>query len=505
MFVHDSFVALGTEHSLNEWRAAPIVDQHGGRLAIGKPTIAPLHQGDQSGGEVLASVGQDILIPNGSLLVGNTFEHASLDELAETVRQKVLGDAEVVLELAEAPHTSERIPQDQQCPSVTDDAQRRCDRAVDLIRYGDGCVFLSARHDGFKGKPSRLHFATECASPNSHDTSRGGCDDDVMPIVPAPLQPGDHLRVIAPSTTLGIVSETNRADATRRLEALGFSVSFGQHVDDVDLLSSASVPKRLADLHEAFADSSVDGILTAIGGYNANDLLRHIDFDLIAAHPKVLCGFSDITALTSAITARTGLITFSGQHYSTFAMQQHFDQSLDWFTSVVMERSPTVLSAAPTWSDDEWYLDQNDRRIEPSEGHWILSNGESVGVIAGGNLCTLNLLHGTEWMPDLADAILFVEDDLESHPATFARDLVSLSHQPGFDQIAALIIGRFQRASNMDRATLAGIVASLGLPRSTPVVANVDVGHTDPMATIPIGGHARVSLDAEATTIEVTW
>lgn len=324
-------------------------------------------------------------------------------------------------------------------------------------------------------------------------------------IAPAPLQAGDHIRVIAPSTTLNIVSDQNRAGATRRLERLGFNVSFGDYVDDIDLMSSASVDKRVSDLHDAFADPSVDGILTAIGGYNANDLLAHIDFDLIAANPKVLCGFSDITALTSAITARTGLITFSGQHYSTFAMEQHFEQSLEWFTSVIMKRAPTTLTASPAWSDDAWYHDQNDRSLERSDGHWVLADGEATGTIAGGNLCTLNLLHGTEWMPDLACTVLFVEDDLESHPATFARDLVSLSHQPGFDQIAALVIGRFQRASNMDRPTLAGIVDVLGLPASVPVIGNADVGHTDPMATIPIGGTAHVSAVTNTTMIEVTW
>lgn len=324
-------------------------------------------------------------------------------------------------------------------------------------------------------------------------------------VAPAPLQAGDHIRVIAPSTTLNIISAQHRVGATQRLEKLGFEVSFGRYADDVDLLSSASVDKRLADLHDAFADPSVDGILTAIGGHNANDLLAHIDFDLIAANPKVLCGFSDITVLTSAITARTGLITFSGLHYSTFAIERHFDQSLDWFTSVLMKRAPTTLTASPTWSDNAWYLDQNDRSLEPSDGHWVLADGEATGTIAGGNLCTLNLLQGTEWMPDLAGTVVFVEDDFESHPATFARDLVSLSHQQGFGQIAALVIGRFQRSSNMDRPTLAGIVDVLGLPASVPVIGNADVGHTDPMATIPIGGTAHVSATANTTMIEVTW
>lgn len=325
------------------------------------------------------------------------------------------------------------------------------------------------------------------------------------PIAPAPLRPGAHLRVIAPSTTLRIVSDENRAAATDRLERLGFEVSLGRHVDDVDHLSSASIDERLDDLHRAFTDPAVDGILTAIGGYNGNDLLPHIDWDLIRANPKIFCGYSDITVLTSAITAQTGLITFSGPHFSTFAMRHHFDQTLKWFTSTVIDRRPVVLDAASTWSDDPWYLDQTNRRIETNEGHWVLRDGTGSGTVVGGNLCTLNLLHGTSWMPRLADSVLFLEDDALSTDHMFARDLVSLSHQPGFDRIVALVIGRFQRESEIDHVTLCSIVDRLRLPTDVPIVANVDIGHTDPMATVPIGGHASVRAVSGRTSIEVSW
>lgn len=326
-----------------------------------------------------------------------------------------------------------------------------------------------------------------------------------MTIAPAPLEPGDHLRVIAPSTTLGIVSSTNRNIATERLEAMGFRVSFGHFVDDVDHLSSATTEKRLSDLHAAFADPSVDGILTAIGGYNSNDLLPGIDWDLIAANPKFFCGYSDITVLTSAINARVGLVTFSGPHYSTFAMLEHFDQTVAWFRTIALERRPAVLDPASTWSDDAWYLDQADRAITTNEGHWILGRGAGSGTVVGGNLCTLNLLHGTGWMPELADSVLFIEDDASSDTHTFARDLVSLTHQPGFGRIAALLIGRFQRSSEMDRSTLRQLVSRLGLPAGVPVIANVEFGHTDPMATIPIGGSASVEALPGNATIEVRW
>lgn len=81
----------------------------------------------------------------------------------------------------------------------------------------------------------------------------------------------------------------------------------------------------MADLPEAFADDSVAAILTVIGGYNASELLPRLDWNLIAAHPKVFCGYSHITALWNAILARTGLVTYSGPHWSTFGMREHFE------------------------------------------------------------------------------------------------------------------------------------------------------------------------------------
>lgn len=116
------------------------------------------------------------------------------------------------------------------------------------------------------------------------------------------------------------------------------------------------------------------------------------------------------------------------------------------------------------------------------------------GRIVGGNLCTLNLLQGTANMPSLAGALLFLEDDFESHPATFARDLASLLQMPGAEGIRGLAIGRFQQASRMSRDLLALIVAKQPALAGLPVLANADFGHTSPMLTFPIGGEAEVSV-----------
>ncbi|MGV8910393.1 MAG: LD-carboxypeptidase, partial [Propionicimonas sp.] len=145
-------------------------------------------------------------------------------------------------------------------------------------------------------------------------------------LFPHRLGPGSHLRVIAPARSRALVLENDHSHiAEARLQGLGLTVSYGTHVDERDRYDSSSVESRLADLHEAFADPQVDGILTVIGGFNSNELLPRTDYDLISANPKVLCGYSDITALQNAILAKTGLVTYSSHgpgHRTLPASQQ---------------------------------------------------------------------------------------------------------------------------------------------------------------------------------------
>ncbi|MFC3749812.1 S66 peptidase family protein [Paenibacillus sp. GCM10012306] len=318
---------------------------------------------------------------------------------------------------------------------------------------------------------------------------------------PEKLQPGDEIRIISPSRSLSLIAPEQREEAKQQLERLGFTVSFSKHALEADEFVSSSIESRVADLHEAFLDPNVKGILTTIGGFNANQLLRYLDYSLIGAHPKRLCGYSDITALSNAIYAKTGLITYSGPHFSTFAMQQGNQYTVEYFQRMMLLDQKVAVEHAEVWSDDEWYLDQEKREFIKNEGPYVINEGQAEGTIIGGNLCTLNLLQGTEYMPSLKNAILFLEDDYESQPVTFDRDLQSLIHQPGFEQVRGIAIGRFQKGSGMTRALLTRIIKSKQELRHLPVVADVDFGHTSPMITFPVGG--RASLQAGVQKLEL--
>ncbi|MBY6051556.1 S66 peptidase family protein [Cytobacillus firmus] len=315
------------------------------------------------------------------------------------------------------------------------------------------------------------------------------------------LKPGDEIRVIAPSRSMAIIKGEQLRIAQERLNRLGFTVTYGKNAEEHDEFFSTSIEERIEDLHDAFTDPNVKGILTVIGGYNANQLLNYIDFEIIKNNPKIFCGFSDITALQGAIYKKTGLITYSGPHFSSFGVKHGFEYTLESFINAVTNDAPYEIAASSHWSDDPWYLDQEDRHFIKNNGYTVIQEGIAEGRLIGGNLCTLNLLQGTEFMPSLKDSILFIEDDEESHSLTFDRDLQSLLHLPDARDIKGILIGRFQKNSQVTDEAMKEIIVSKKELRGIPVIANVNFGHVQPYATIPIGGKAVIKAQGSESEI----
>ncbi|AHI56143.1 S66 family peptidase [Listeria ivanovii] len=312
------------------------------------------------------------------------------------------------------------------------------------------------------------------------------------------LKQGDEIRIVAPSQSMHILTKEQVDLAVKRLNEMGFKVSFGEHVLETDCMMSSSIHSRVTDIHEAFNDTNVKAILTVIGGFNSNQLLPYLDYDLIAENPKILCGLSDITALATAIYTQTELVTYSGPHFSTFSMERGVEFIQESFQACLTQKEEYVLKESPVWSDDPWYLDQQNRNFIPNSGLSVVHPGEAEGILIGGNLCTLNLLQGTEFMPNLKDTILFLEDDELITATLFDRDLESLLSQPGANEIKGLVIGRFQNQSAVTEEELNFIIKTKTALQEIPVITGADFGHTQPIATFPIGGKVHIDTNNEA-------
>jgi len=202
--------------------------------------------------------------------------------------------------------------------------------------------------------------------------------------------------------------------------------------------------------------------------------------------------------------AKTGLVTYSGPAYSTFGQELHFDYAMEHFQKCLLAEDEFGIEPADTWSDDRWYIDQKKRDLIKNDGWLIINEGNAEGTILGANLCTFNLLQGTEYLPDISDAVLFLEDDAESKIVNFDRDLQSITHLPNFDKVRGIAIGRFQNASGVKNNELIKVIKSKRELDNIPVIANVDFGHTSPIITFPIGGEVELTASAKNSSIKIT-
>lgn len=312
-------------------------------------------------------------------------------------------------------------------------------------------------------------------------------------IFPKKLQRDDEVRVIAPASSRALVSAETRLIALKRFEALGLRLTFGEHVDEQDEFDSSRLEARLEDFHAAFRDKRVAGIITVLGGQNSNQLLPYIDWRLVKNNPKFFGGFSDITALATAIYGKTGLVTYYGPHYSSFGQKLHFDYTLEYFKKCILCAAPFQVLPSLNWSDDLWFLDQEKRTEVANPGWQILGEGEAKGTLIGGHLGTLILVRGTPYWPKLEkDTILMLENHGGLSLKEFDRQLESVAQMPEFANVAGLVIGRFQNTSQIEPALLAKVIGRQKALSKIPVVANADFGHTDPKFTWPIGGQATL-------------
>lgn len=176
-------------------------------------------------------------------------------------------------------------------------------------------------------------------------------------------------------------------------------------------------------------------------------------------------------------------------------MEKGLEYTNDYFLQCLTTNEPIEIIPAETWSDDSWYMDQENREFIKNEGYVPIQEGEATGEIIGGNMSTLNLLQGTPYMPNLKGKILFLEEDSltgKSTLKTFDRYLHSLMQQPDFEHITGIVIGRMQKEAECTIADIQEMISSKPELAHIPIIANANFGHTTPIFTFPIGGHAKI-------------
>ena len=259
-----------------------------------------------------------------------------------------------------------------------------------------------------------------------------------------------------------------------------------------------------------FLDADVGAIIAAIGGDHSCHLLPYLDFDLIASHPKIFIGFSDITVLNIAIWSETGVVTFNGPALLTdFAeYPKIFDYTEKYFLKAVCEVKPVGrVDPSPWWTEE--FLDWRDkqdlsrhRERRDSEGWTWLKPGVVEGPLVGGCLTSLQHLRGTRFWPCWDGVIMFIEtSETKPDPATVDGILMDYENMGVLERIAGLLVGRPMKYTDQEKAKLREVILERTRQYTFPIVTDLDFGHTSPQFTIPIGCRGRI--DTQAKSFEI--
>ena len=319
-------------------------------------------------------------------------------------------------------------------------------------------------------------------------------------MIPDKLKKGDLVRIISPAHSLSTINDSLMKLAVKNLEKLGLKVSFSNNCFEINEFESSSIKSRADDIHEAFKDKEVKAILCARGGFNSNQLLPYLDYDLIKKNPKIFCGYSDITALNNAIFAKTGLVTYAGLNFSTFRKNKMKEYNTEYFKKCLMQNESYVINPS------QKYYEYGIKNAIKNKGFFAVNEGNIKGTIIGENLCTFNLLQGTEYMPNLKGKIIFIEEENISGTDTvfmFDRAFSSLCQQKDFARIKGIVFGRFQKATGITNEKLKKIILSKKEIKDIPIIAGLDFAHTIPRFTYPIGGECEINTKEKEVSLKI--
>lgn len=320
---------------------------------------------------------------------------------------------------------------------------------------------------------------------------------------PPGLQHGDRIAVAAPSGTVQTARRLDRGVAT--LESMGFEVVVGSQVTTDDP-GKRTAQARADELNGFLRDQAVRAVIAAIGGYTTNAVLPLIDYDALRRDPKIICGYSDITALLLACHQLARIVTFHGPtllpEIAEYPAAQPY--TINHLQHAISRPAPMGRLAPPeAWTDEFLLWDHHDdrpRSMQQSPGWRWLSGGRASGPLLGGNLETISALAGTQYFPDFTGAVVFLETAC-GNIDLIGRSITHLAMLGVFAVASAVLFGRLFRATAELGDQLCELLLHHVAGQPIPVVTDVDLGHTDPMLTLPIG--VRADVDGTARIVEI--
>ncbi len=304
-------------------------------------------------------------------------------------------------------------------------------------------------------------------------------------IKPKPLRRGDTIGLVGISGALH-EPETRFEKMLEAIDALGYKVIVADSCREEYGYLSGTDASRAKGLNQMFRDDRVDAVVCMRGGYGVTRILDRVDFDVIRANPKLLLGYSDITALHTAIHEKVGMVTIHGP------MPDRAWMEFDDFSRRSMLRALTSTEPLGTLFNPEGMAPQ------------CFAPGRCEGRLVGGNLSLIAALCGTPYQLDTEGKVLLLED-VGEHIYRLDGMLTQLRHAGLFEKCVGVVLGGFTKCTEeyVDYALhLDDVIRDIIVPAGKPVLGNLSIGHTPVKITVPLG--VNCAVDAEAGTLTIT-
>lgn len=310
-------------------------------------------------------------------------------------------------------------------------------------------------------------------------------------IKPPMLKEGDTIGIITPGSS---IDEDELQDSIKNLEELGLKPYYTNNMLAKNAYLGGTDKQRADDINHMFANDNVDGIFCARGGYGCNRILPMIDYEMIKRNPKILGGYSDITALLYAITSQTGVVTF----HAPVGISTFNEYSIDYIRKVLMStKSPVELISA----------EEDEEREDEAYHKYVITSGTAEGELIGGNLSIAASLLGTPYDLDYKDKIVFLED-IGEEPYRIDRMLTELLLAGKLQEAAGIVLGVFvdcevdeEEPSYSDSFTLKEVMFDRLQGLGIPVVYGLSFGHIKNKFTLPVGIKTKLDVDSYKLTL----
>lgn len=325
------------------------------------------------------------------------------------------------------------------------------------------------------------------------------------------LKLGDSIGVFSPSAPVSYTCPKRFSRGKEFLKSKGFKIIEGSLTGKFDYYRSGSIKQRAEELNDLIRNPEVKCIMSAIGGMNSNSLLPYIDYETFKKNPKIIIGYSDVTAILLGIYAKTGVTTFYGPALAaSFGEFQPFaDITYEYFKEILVDEAKFshTLKNPDYWTEESIDWEAQDRPKEQKENKVLtVYDGVVRGRVMGGNLDTMQGIWGSEYMPEIKEGdILFIEDACKD-PGTIERSFSLLKLNGVFDRISGIILGKHQLFNDWKsgRKPYEILLEVMG-DRRLPFIAEFDCAHTHPMITLPIGSEIELDAGNKKVTIIQDW